>query len=86
MNRLEHAVGISSEDSPNNQCKDRHRLLIAARKRNASERSARSLARRSSFYAPVHVRLLGAQTVMFQPENAANVVKQFRFVYCGADD
>ena len=35
MNRLERAVGISSADLPNNQCKDRHRLLIAARKRNA---------------------------------------------------
>jgi hypothetical protein len=35
MKRLEHAVGLSSADSPNNQCKDRHRVLIAARKRNA---------------------------------------------------
>jgi hypothetical protein len=33
--RLEHVVGISFADLPNNQCKDRHRLLIAARKRNA---------------------------------------------------
>ena len=35
MNRLEHAVGIFSVGSPNNQCKDRHRLSIAERKRNA---------------------------------------------------
>jgi hypothetical protein len=36
MNRLEHALGISSADSRNNQCKNRHRLLIVARKHNAS--------------------------------------------------
>src|SRR5205823_7533252 len=80
MNRLQHAVGVSSADSTNNQCKDRHCLLIAARKRNARERSGGSLARGRRLYAPTDVRFFGADAEMPAPDGIAHLIEQFGFV------
>jgi hypothetical protein len=83
MNRLEHALGISSADSLNNQCKNRHRLLIVARKHNAKQRSGGSLARRRRLYAPVDIDLFRPNAEVFAPNNVSDLVEEFWFVLLG---
>ena len=46
----------------------------------AKHQQSESLARVRSIYAPIHIRLFGPNTVMFEPNNIADLLEQFGFV------